>query len=73
MMSNGAEGRFQEFISIEDYAAGKRQSELMDLASVDKIPVSMVVGRDDYTCSADDARKIFDMFEKNTEKYIRYE
>lgn len=43
-MMNAAEGRFQEPISIEDYAAGRRQSDLMDLGSIDQVPVSLVVG-----------------------------
>ena len=40
--------RFQEF--APNYMAGDRETDLIDLGSIDKIPISMLVGTSDKTC-----------------------
>lgn len=69
---NGAEDRFQEPINVKDYANGYRQSPLVDLSVVNRVPVSLVIGEDDTTCTPDNARRIFNWL-GDTDKNIRYE
>ena len=40
--------RFQEF--APEYDQGKRHAPLIDLAGIDKVPISMLVGTADMTC-----------------------
>ena len=40
--------RFQEF--APNYSEGERETALIDLASIDKVPISMFVGTADGTC-----------------------
>ena len=40
--------RFQEF--APNYMAGDRETELIDIASIDKVPIAMLVGTVDNTC-----------------------
>jgi len=41
-------GRFQEF--APKYLEGERETPLVDIAGIDKVPISMLVGKDDVTC-----------------------
>ena len=47
----------QEYIPLEDYLAGKRESPLVDIASITKVPIAMFAGRSDITCPYDRAVK----------------
>jgi len=41
--------RFQEF--APDYLTGTRETALIDLAGINKVPISMLHGTEDWTCS----------------------
>ena len=41
-------GRFQEF--APNYLDGERETDLIDIGSIDKVPIAMLVGKDDVTC-----------------------
>ena len=41
-------GRFQEF--APNYLDGERETDLVDIGSIDKVPIAMLVGKDDVTC-----------------------
>ena len=45
--------RFQEF--APNYDQGDRETALIDLASIDKVPIAMLVGTADQTCPYDRA------------------
>ena len=40
--------RFQEF--APNYGSGERETDLIDIASIDKVPISMMSGTEDVTC-----------------------
>ena len=46
---NAYQNRFQEY--APDYEQGQVTAGLIDLSSIDKVPVSMLVGTEDQTCS----------------------
>ena len=72
-MANGIEERFQERIPLDKYVSGEeRQSDLIDLSVIDIIPVTLVVGTEDTSCTPEDARDIFDSI-GDTNKVLRYE
>jgi len=54
---NSYTGRFQEYIPLDEYVAGKRISPLVDVASIDKVEIAMFAGRSDVTCPYDRAVK----------------
>ena len=72
MMQAGAEGRFQEPISIDKYAAGERESDPIDLGVVTRVPVTFIIGTEDLSCTASMAEKIYDEL-SNADKNIHYE
>ena len=45
--------RFQEY--APNYMQGERETALIDIGSIDKIPISMLVGTADETCPYDRA------------------
>ena len=47
---NSYTNRFQEYIPLEDYLAGHRESDLIDIAGIDKVPIAMFSGTSDVTC-----------------------
>ena len=50
----GQTGRFQEPIDVEDWISGNAfESDLVDLASVDKVPVTLWYSGKDNFCPAD--------------------
>ena len=68
-MQLGLEQRFQEPISIADYAAGTRQSALVDVSNIDSIPVTLLHGRKDSVCPVKYIETYFNAV-KSKEKFI---
>lgn len=55
-MQNAYQGRMQEF--APNYMAGEKVTEQVDLASIDKIPISMIVAKNDETCTLEKAETL---------------
>jgi len=53
--------RFQEYVPVAQYVAGEREGKLIDISSINKIPISMVVGEVDEFCTPVDARAAADL------------
>ena len=54
------EDRYQEPVPLYQYAAGIRRSKEIKLSSIDKVPVSLIVGGNDNVCSAFGASRVFE-------------
>lgn len=44
------EQRYQEPQSLDEWARGNRETELIDLSKIDRVPVSMIIASNDNTC-----------------------
>ena len=63
---------FQEPISFDDWAAGKRYSDPVELSNINRVPVSIVVSMNDQTCPPEYPEWHYAEI-TSPEKYIRYE
>ena len=64
------EDRAQRDIPLEDYANGERDSDMFALGSIDKVPIVMLAGSDDTTCTNLNARRLLNQFGA-TQKSLR--
>ena len=64
------EDRAQRDIPLEDYANGERESDMFDLNSIDKVPIVMLSGSVDTTCTNLSARRLLNQFGP-TQKTLR--
>ena len=69
---NAIEGRFQEFIPLQKYAAGERISPLVELSKIDRVPVSMVISMEDDICPVSLSEWHFNQI-RSKDKFIRFE
>lgn len=72
--------KFQEF--APNYDAGERETDLIDIGSIDKVPIAMLVGTADSTCpyqravetasTIDDMVTHFESIEGESHGYFSY-
>ena len=53
------EKRFQHFIPFEDYFNGKKESELVGLQKIDRVPLTLIAGSKDDLCNMDSLEDLY--------------
>ena len=54
-MNNSYTNRFQEY--APNYLKGEKETALIPIGTIDKVPISMLVGKKDDLCSLEQAKK----------------
>ena len=59
------ENRFQQPITLEDYANGNRQSQKLEISEIKQIPIHLMILESDDSCSMENSLRIYDELKKN--------